>query len=279
MATINEIIASGSGKLTNKTAEFEKKYAITGTSSDGVVRALVLGASPSRYNGLPRSNVTFAPTAHNVFEATVTYSQKENEQEQPQFSFNTAGATTHISHSIETVDTHEVHQGQGAPNFKNGINVTKDEVKGVDVVIPTLTFSETHKFDPTFVTTKFIKSLMENTGKTNTKKFREFEPGEVLFTGCDGAYSEKRVAINYNFTVSKNLKNLEVAGVTPIEKKGHDYVWVFYQDGEDDYTGEIIKGPRAIYVERIYEAFDFKELGLPIFPPAKRNNNQNNNGP
>lgn len=273
MATINEIIASGSGKLDTKTGEYEKRYAITGTANDIVVRALVLAASPSKYLNLPRASVSYSPKDHNVWEATVTYSKLEYDREQPQYNFNTTGATTHISHALETPGSFECVPGLGTPDFKDAINVTKDDIKGIDVVIPTLTFSETHKFFPQLITTAFIRSLMKNTGKTNSKAFRLFQPGEVLFTGCSGQYADDRVAITYNFTCSENLTDIDIAGAVVSSKKGHDYMWVYYEDQEEDYLEEVIKGPRAVYVNRIYEEVDFAELGLPVFPPDKRRDN------
>lgn len=279
MADIIEIIASGSGKLDHKTGEYEKKYAIIGTSSDAIVRAKVLAGSPTSYGGFPRATISFSPKDHNVWEATVTYSRQEKEREQPQYNFNTTGATTHITHALETVDSYECEQGLGTPDFKDAINVTKDDIKGIDVVVPTLTFSETHKFLPTKITTDFIRGLMDNTGKTNSKEFRKFKAGEVLFTGCSGQYADDRVAITYNFTCSKNLTDLEVAGATSVDKKGHDYMWVYFEDQEDSYTEDVVKGPRAVYVNRIYDSFDFKDLGITKFPPEKRREKEDENNP
>ncbi len=81
--------------------------------------------------------------------------------------------------------------------------------------------------------------------------------------GCSGSLDKQIVAITYTFRASENIEGLTVGPIEEISKNGHELLWVYYMDQGDEYTDEIVKGPRAAYVERIYEEFDFNDLGLP----------------
>jgi len=280
MAEIREVIGSGSITEATKGREStaELRYAVTGTSNSQIVLGLVFGASPTVFNYLPRGDVSITPTDHEVWECTVSYKMPDEEEEnedidRPGFNFDTSGGTFHISHSLETLQSYSAIETQPPPNFKGGINVSKDEIKGSDVIIPALRFTETHKFPAANITPTFIKNLARNTGKTNDAEWRGFEKGELLFMGCSGTYEDVVCSITYTFRASENIEELSVPPFEDIAKGGHELLWIFYVDEEDDDAGELIKGPRAAYVERIYEEFDFADLNIGSFPPEKRQEN------
>lgn len=274
--TITEVI--GSGAITEAAegaaSTGELRYTVAGTSSDQAVLALVFSTSPLVFNFLPRGDISISPSAFEVWDCTVAYKMPDEDEEDedpdsPGFSFDTQGGTFHISHSLETMRDYTATQNP-APNFQGGINVSKDEVKGTDVIIPALKFTETHKFPAAVITPDFIKSLARNTGKTNNAMWRGFETGELLFSGCSGTYEDVLCSITYSFTASENIAALEMKPFPNINKGGHEVLWVLYVDEEDSYAGELVKGPRAAYVERVYESFDFNALGIADWPPQIR---------
>ena len=45
-------------------------------------------------------------------------------------------------------------------------------------------------------------------------------------------------------------------------RAGWDYMWVRYADAEDAVAKAIVKVPIAVYVEQVYYADDFSDLGI-----------------
>ena len=56
--------------------------------------------------------------------------------------------------------------------------------------------------------------------------------------------------------------NLHVGDIVVASKKGWEYLWVRYEDAEDDAANVLVKKPTAAYVEKVYEDGDFSVLGL-----------------
>lgn len=265
---VHEIIGSGASTQTPRAGEFQKKYRITGTRNEADVRTEVLKTAPSEVEGLPLGQVVVTAVDWKVWEATCTYTYRELERVASTWSFNAAGANTHINHSLGTVRGYALQAGRPAPNFFGAINVTKDDIQGLDVMVPQMTFSETHKYDPASVNTTFLKNIHNFTGHVNTGAFRGFDSGEVLFTGASGSYNDTLVTVTFNFQVGKNI-DLNVAG-TIVSKGAFQYMWVYYEEAEDPSSATIVKMPVGAYVERIYPNVQFTQLGLPVFPGEGR---------
>lgn len=69
--------------------------------------------------------------------------------------------------------------------------------------------------------------------------------------------------------VAEGMLNLGRAGFRPAEieaaiaKEGWHYLWTFYEDAEDSGAQALVKNPKAVYVEQVYEYGNFAALGLP----------------
>jgi hypothetical protein len=59
---------------------------------------------------------------------------------------------------------------------------------------------------------------------------------------------------------NQTLPALSMGNITGIEKKGHEYLWVRYEDNVE--SNALIKIPRAVYVNRVYREEDFTQLGI-----------------
>lgn len=180
----------------------------------------------------------------------------------PAVTFDTTGGTRHITQSLATISTTPTT----APSYAQAIEVDGEgNVNGCDVVMPVMTFSETHYFKPSKVTSAFQKQLFAMTGKVNNAAFRDFAVGEVLFMGASGRRTgtdaEDLWELTFTFSVSPNRTNISVGnGITVAQKYGWDYMWIKY--GEKVVAGAVVKVPVAAYVERVYEAANFSELGI-----------------
>ena len=176
----------------------------------------------------------------------------------PAVFFDTTGGTRHLNRSLATISITPAE----ATNYGGTIEVDGEgNVNGVDVTMPVMTFSETHTFAPSKVTTAYRKQLFLLTGTVNQAAFRGFAIGEVLFLGASGQKNGEFWDITFKFAVSPNRTNLKVTESLIVPSKyGWDYLWVKF--GEKVVNGAIVKEPIAAYVERVYEAGDFSQLGL-----------------
>lgn len=188
-------------------------------------------------------------------------------------SFDTSGQTSHMTQAIAVPpDTGERRYPPNAPSMSSIIGVDGNSVQGVDVVIPAFQWTENYDVPAQYVTTPYIKALSRLTGTVNNAAFRTFPAGEVLFLGASGSHewdSEKGDgpwSLTYKFLASPNagqnqtLPAITVGSITGIEKKGHEYLWVRYEDDVTD--NSLVKTPKHVYVNRVYREANFAGLGI-----------------
>jgi len=266
-----------------KSASVEFNYIIRGSSNDVLVKNFLIAKSPTEYDGMSIESVSIKPMSVQTggvdswWEGTVKYTwaaKEKNDDEGwplPTYSFDTSGGTFHISTSLMTIGSIPAPGTGNPPNFEGAIGVSKDKVQGVDIVLPKLGFSETHKFPVDTITGPFIKGLARATGRTNSDNFRTFKPGELLFLGATGQKSDTDVSVTYKFEASENMVDYKLGNVTIPRKDGHHYLWTHYTDQTDDSTGTTQNKLRAAYVEQIYDTCNFSQtLALPDHPTRKR---------
>lgn len=211
-------------------------------------------------------------------------------------SFDTSGGTQHITQSPFYDDTttavvdettglpivtrnvtgerRYAKSGETAPDQQGAIGVDANSVNGVDVVVPALQWTETYDVPAQYVTTAYIKQASFVTGCVNDAAFRGFRAGEVLFLGATGSqeWDTERGngpwSLSYRFVASPNhgdgetLKALKVGDITGIEKKGHEYLWIRYEDVVE--TASLLKRPRYVYVNQVYPSASFAGLGIGV---------------
>jgi hypothetical protein len=204
-------------------------------------------------------------------------------------SFDTSGGTQHITQGLPVV-INNVQQlerrypatgANAAPDQSGAIGVDGNSVQGVDIVVPALQWTETYDVPSVYVNTAYIKSLAKITGTVNNAPFRGFPADEVLFVGSSGSqdWDEEKGdgpwTLSFKFVQSPNagpsnsgqnpadtLPTLTIGSITGIAKKGHEYLWVRYEDAVDD--NNLIKKPRYVYVNPVYRREDFRGLGIGV---------------
>lgn len=179
------------------------------------------------------------------------------------FTFDTSGATVHITQSKETVASYAV--SGTAPDFKGAIGVNNDSVEGTDITVPLFAFQETHQIPVGMLTPSYVDKLYRLTGRTNaaawtSTKGYEFDAGEVLFLGASGSErSLEDAEVAFRFVASPNVTDLSIGDIlSAISKGGWEYLWVRYQDDEDENV--LVKVPVAVYVERLYDPGNYGDL-------------------
>ena len=253
-------------------------YDLEGTADDIQAKQLVLSSTPGIYDGLVRQNVTVEPEVVDTVPnsgrwlATVRYGEfpPPKETGEASFCFDTSGGTQHITQSLQTI-LKKAPPGKTAPDFKGAIGVTHDSVEGVDITVPVFSFSVTRYISSAGLSSGYIGGLYQLTGKVNSGAFSvnvdgvvlSFAAGECLFLGASGA---KRGSddweMSFRFAGSPNAPGLTIGDITDVNKKGWEYLWVRYQDADDDTAKALVKKPVAAYVEKVYEEGDFSRLGI-----------------
>jgi hypothetical protein len=191
-------------------------------------------------------------------------------------AFDTAGGTTHMTQAQGSPPERRYPDSgdDAAPDQKGAIGVDGNSVQGVDVVIPALTWTETYSVPSTYVSTPYIKSLSSITGTVNNSSFRGFAAREVLFLGASGNqdWDERKGdgpwTLSFKFVASANagqgatIPALTIGSITGIQKDGHEYLWVRYEDKIDDES--LVKEPKYVYVNKVYRESSFSALGIGV---------------
>jgi len=251
--------------VTGENASAELIYTVGGSDSDTAVKAAVEAAAPEEYEGLSRQTIDIEPVTvdtvnqRGLWTATVRYGRiaPQTIGSEPVYNFETGGGTQHITQSLSTTR----YPSDTAPDFKGAIGVSGGSVQGVDITVPVYNWSETHRLSAATVTTAYRGALFNLTGKVNDAAWREFVAGEVLFLGASGSKrGEDEWEITFKFAASPNRENMSVGSITGVNKKGWDYLWVYYEDEVS--SNKLIKQPKAVYVEQVYSRADFAALGI-----------------
>jgi hypothetical protein len=276
-------------------SSYVKSYKVFGTTDDVVLHADInatISGTVWQYPGQPTVQLTaesysVSYLGDDAWQVQVSYAKDgadDDNQTEPlkrSRSFDTSGGTQHMTQAQgETAYPKSfAFGGTGgqngvpiAPNQSKAIGVDGDSVAGVDIVVPQLTWTETYDVPSQYVTNTYIKKVAELTGTVNKEAFRSFAAGEVLFLGASGSHEwdeekgDGPWSLSYKFVASPNagegqtIPAIEIGTITGVEKKGHDYLWVRYEDSVTDNT--LLKKPKFVYVNKVYRDGSFSGLGI-----------------
>jgi len=277
------------------TSTYRKSWKIFGSTDDSAVHADVNQTLWQSYmfwefpgqpqNRLQAESYTLEYLGDQAWQLEVSYSKEGGESEEQRDpmkrsrSFDTGGGVQHVTQAIGSDafpnGEQRFHTGSpAAPDMFGAIGVDGDSVNGVDIIIPQLTWTESYDVPNQYVSTNYIKTVSSLTGTVNNAAFRTFAAGEVLFAGASGSQqwdSDKGDGpwnLSYKFIASPNqgsgktLPAITVGAVTNVEKDGHDYLWVRYEDSVANDT--LFKRPKFVYVNKVYRRADFSQLGLGV---------------
>ena len=257
------------------TSSYVKSYKIFGTADDTVLHAAINAEVSAygrywQYPGVPSMQLmaesySVSFLGDNAWQVTINYAKDGAEDgNQPlkrARSFDTSGGTQHITQAYG-----EAKFGANAPDQQKAIGVDSNGVNGVDIVVPQLQWQESYDVPNAFVTDAYIRGVSGVTGTTNNAAFRGFEAGEVLFVGCSGSQEwddEKGRgpwSLSFRFVASKNVTGETIGEISGVNKKGHEYLWVRYEESES--SSVLIKKPKAVYVNKVYRESSFSALGI-----------------
>lgn len=275
-------------------SSYQKSYKVFGTTDDVVVHAeanTVISGQLAfwQYPGKPdvqlrAESYSVSYLGDDAWQVTIAYEKNgadDDQQTDPlkrARSFDTSGGTQHITQAdggkitsnggTTTRTGTERRFPPTAPSMDSAIGVDGDSVAGVDIVVPALSWTETYDVPDPYVTAAYIKAVAALTGTTNDAPFRTFAAGEVLFMGCSGAqeWDDQRGngpwSLSFKFVASPNVTGQTIGPITGVEKKGHEYLWVRYEEAVNSTASVSYKRPKYVYVNTVYREGDFSGLGI-----------------
>ena len=238
-------------------------FIIQGTDDYDEALVKLANQAPIAFDNLPRINYGIEPIAETIWLGFARYGYQNTQGTgETVYQFDTGGGSQHITQSLRTVRRY-ARPGYSAANFRGAVGVTADSVEGVDITIPMYSFSEVHYKKKFFVDDSYKATLFELTGTVNSKKFRKFNPGEVLFLGASGTKrGSEDWELTYRFAASPNTSGIVIGDITGIIKGGWEYLWVQYADQEDENAMTLIKQPVSVHIEQVYPYKNFAQLRL-----------------
>jgi hypothetical protein len=252
--TIKEIQRSRSRSLQERTLE----YMAWGSDDSDEIEDAIAAFAPSEYGGLFITGYTQRPRDNNagVFDAVVTYGPAPTD-DAPEFSFELAMTTSHITVPLERISTY------GTVDNLPGIGFDADKgYEGTDIQVPVFTWRETIVRSDALINNAYFGQLMQCAANpVNIVGYRGFAPGEVLYMGASG--SKKvigKMSISHSFGASPNRTGLSVGMIGGITKSGWDYMWATYEKNTDPDSHAIVETPRGVYVDRVYGRSNFSSL-------------------
>lgn len=218
--------------------------------------------APTSFFGLAPTDITYDESdedGHTEFE--VTYGSGEPPESLLRFSFDTTGGTVRARTSRDT-DSYPI-ASRTAPDYKHSVEVSGGTPQGVDIVIPAMKLTATYKWPKGVIRLNDAISLARLTGRTNASQWYGFDAGELLFLGATGSIDlVTPTEIQYQFAASENATLSIGTWIQNISKKGHQHLWVAFEDVEDTSASKTVQRPLAAYVETMYLEAEFSQFGI-----------------
>jgi hypothetical protein len=188
----------------------------------------------------------------------------------------------HISWSFD-IGTHSLHITQAKahvqsyaaagtpPDHKGAIGVVTDaaggkKAEGCDVVTPIFTWEETHNLPAaTVASSAWVEAMEAIVAHINETAFRIWAKGELLLLGISGHHAslvETAVPVTFKFASSRTKTGMTIGDITGVDKEGHHWAWIEYEEVEDGTAKALTARPLAVHIERVYDYAKFADLGI-----------------
>ncbi|MBR2723600.1 MAG: hypothetical protein IKB77_04630 [Lentisphaeria bacterium] len=245
-------------------------YTVFGTLDGMEALLAVAETAPAEYHGFVQTELRLIEQTPQYIEIQVTYganktsggsSSDKDEDDALEVNFDCSTGSIHITHGLsEKVWKGESAGGAIGWNGKYGDDM---EITGVDVPIAQCRKSFTKYMDASEVNSAaFDKKINNLTAKVNSKSFKGYDAGEVMFLGCTYTAkegSDEKVAVTFNFQIQPNES--KVVGDTQVAKEGFEHCWANSETvAEKGKTPKIVT--KGVYTNKVVNSADFGQLGL-----------------
>lgn len=190
----------------------------------------------------------------------------------PEWTFNIAESSIHITQSLATLHTYGRPGIAVLPDYKKAIGVTTERIEGCDIIAPKETRSVTLRVAG--MSNNYLKSVRKLFGHTNSQAMLGCEIGELLYVGFQAQYRAKELwSLTHNFCIAQNLeydadnaemvKRLTIGDIVLTNgKRAWSHLWVGYEPRLDATTGLTVEIPRYAFEEQVYPSGNLKLLGV-----------------
>lgn len=257
----------------------ERIYTIRHTDDEDVALAEMLAVAPatkgSRFLDSEASHVE--EIAASVFVGVAVYTSNEFDVQTADsfhLSFDISGIPTRVTQAKKHIGEYAA-EGFSARKFRGAINVTDAGVEGTEILVPYFSYQVNYTFEAASITQDYVLTLAQIVGTVNNTTFHGFVAGELLLARVSGQKRpDGKWDVSFGFAVSRNATNVMIGdnngaivpGETIVvpEKKGWDFLWVYYFDDTIDVSGEkyTVKVPASAHLERVYTFTNYGLLNI-----------------
>lgn len=242
-------------------------------SADAVAALLaaIPAIVPDASHGIPFSGFDWDEEGNGAWTMRVHYKNPSisGSSDANVLSFNTAGATQHISTSKELIAAFGMG-GSSADGLTIGvgqpIGASADSVEGTDIPVPVFEFEIERTLPASVVDADYVQSLKDTTATTNAAAWNDFDEGHVLFLGAAGQQPGEGQPwrISFRFWAGSPSTGVTIGDISGISKKPWELFDVRYRKkvigAGEDATIEMV--PRLVLVHRVFDEGDFDLLQL-----------------
>lgn len=235
------------------------------TDNFAAVYTFAVGSVPtSDTHGNQLGRLAWKRAAPGVWEFYASY-QSEGQfrlTEEHQFSFNTAGGTTHITEAKSHVQTYDKTGPISPTDFDGRLGMDDDHTaRGIDIDVAAFNFQTTLYLPVGVVNNAYVDLLETLTDTVSAADFtvamdgisKTFPAGSCRLLGAQGAiraYGDWEITLN--FSSLKNVTGVTIGEITGIDSNGWDILWVTYKKQVDTGTFESGSVPDKVYVDQVY---------------------------
>lgn len=240
---------------------------ITGVILETAALDFAAANSAVMYDNLYRSEISLTELGPGHWRADVAYGPYKNKEPEDgdfRWEFDTTGGTKHITHGIGPATSY-VADGV-AFDHKGVIGVNENgDVEGVDIIDHNFRWQEHRELLLSSYSWTYSDTLDELTGKINNAGFRGKAVKTVLFEGATGTWSTDDptlLQVTYNFAHSRAVVDLQVGDIGGIAKEGWEYLWTKTETVKDAAAKGLGPIPKQVDINKVYEDADFSTLGI-----------------
>lgn len=173
------------------------------------------------------------------YEISVTYSPLNKQTGTYQITLDQAVGNVHVVAGRRIAG----YDGTGTCPDNGGTFFDGQKVTGTDIPVAEDSLSISYRHPQGMLNAAYLRATGRLRGYPNADTFLGYEPGEIMYLGGPKTQTDCEASAVYNFAVSYNETNFDVAGVTIAEKKGFDVIsptWEPDVDGNDNAVRNVL---------------------------------------
>lgn len=243
-------------------------WIITGTDDPVAAYNALAAEVDSDIGGLPLLSikvdlVTVESSAGGVFDGEARYGPLEDEEFIPlgetRVSIDSTGGSIRATHGTPVAS-----YGANPADHEGAVGVGDAGVEGVEIGAARYIFSVATAMSDLDFDATYKRNALALRNKVNNATFDGWAPGEVRYLGFRAdTNGEGNWEVSHQFEVSENETGIVISPtITVAAKKGHEYLWIEYEDAVDDTAKAAVKKPLAAHVVEFYPEANFGVLGL-----------------